>query len=917
MRNLLLVLITLAWLPSGWTGEPFLQRSWLSEDGLPGNFVRSVVQAPDRFLWVATAEGVVRFDGVRFTVPGGTVNQEITRLRPKTLFPLPDGSVWIATEAGGLIRWRDRVWALVWPASSQPGVAEVSQVVAGPDGTVLVVRAAEVWRASSENAPLVRLEPVPREMATLLAANLQSWRSAGRSVPGAAAPELNDQLGRRWFSGPNRELNVALPDGRVLPVLPADSGVTELSEDHEGNIWVAHESGGLRCLRDRRVDMLQDESGQPGAATCLLEDHDGVLWIGDRRGGLDRLENGTLTHLKLKEGSIQRAVCVLFEDSTLRLWAGTRDGSLFVRRGGEFISYGSGPPLSKVNGMAEDSSGRLWIAGAYGLAVLEGDSVHLRAGTEALNGRLSSLLITPGQEVWTGTSEGAIYRGRTSDPGPPALDKAGTLLSRGCRISSFFLDSTGLVWAATHGAGLLRFHRDTGWTVYDAAAGLPDLRLTAVLEDPMHHLWIGSLGGIFRLKRSDLMATQGTLPWLRLDRSDGLTTRECTGYNQPSAWRSRDETLWFPTSRGVARIRAEALHSAAPPDPVIESATAGDTLIHPEIQPGALQAGPGRSRLEFRFTVPSFTAPEKIRFRTRLTGLDDSWRESGPLRTTAYDAVPPGTYQFEVTAVDGDGTSGRIVSLPVQILPHWWESLTFRITAGFLAGAAAIGVGWLLARQRAKQRIARLQLRHAQETERARIARDLHDDLGASLTEISLLAGLSAEEAPAGPHRQSLETIAARAQTVAGTLDEIVWAVDPRHDTSASLVEYLSSWGQEFLARAGIHLRLDIPRDLIDFPMEAERRHALFLAVREALHNIMKHSGASVAWLRMKSTSQNLTVIVEDTGKGFDPATINRGNGLENYRERMKTCGGTVSLITAPGEGTRLEFKIPLPPPPC
>ena len=93
MRNLLLALTALAWLPSGWSGEPFLQRSWLSEDGLPGNFVRSVVQAPDRFWWVATAEGVVRFDGVRFTVPGGTVDQEIARLRPKALFPLPDGSV--------------------------------------------------------------------------------------------------------------------------------------------------------------------------------------------------------------------------------------------------------------------------------------------------------------------------------------------------------------------------------------------------------------------------------------------------------------------------------------------------------------------------------------------------------------------------------------------------------------------------------------------------------------------------------------------------------------------------------------------------------------------------------------------------------------------------------------------------------
>ena len=753
-------------------------------------------------------------------------------------------------------------------------MAEVTQVVPEPEGSVLIVRAAEVWRASSKGGPLVQVERVTPEAATLLAANLQSWRTGGRVIPGSTAPELIDHLGRRWISGPNRDLQVHTPDGLILPILPADSGITELTEDHEGNIWIAHESGGLCCLRDRRVDMLHDEGGQPGAATCVLEDHANVLWMGDRRGGLDRLEQGNLTHLKLNDGNTQRAVCLLFEDSTRRLWAGTRDGSLFVKRDGDFVTFGNGPPLSKVNGMAEDDTGRLWVAGGYGLAVLQGEAISLRSKAEFFNGRLSTILITPEQELWVGTSEGSIYHGRTSDPGPPVLDEAGTRFARGFRISSFFHDSTGLLWAATHGAGLLQFHRGSGWTVYETQEGLPDLRLTAVMEDRSHHLWVGSLGGIFRLKRNDLSSIGHQLPWLRLDRSDGLTTRECTGYNQPSAWRSKDETLWFPTSRGVARIREEALHPAVPPDPVIESSTAGDNVIFPRLQPGELEADPGRARLEFRFTVPSFTAPEKIRFRTRLTGLDDAWRESGPLRTAAFDAVPPGSYQFEVTAT---------------------------------------GIGWLLARQRANHRIARLQLRHAQETERARIARDLHDDLGASLTEISLLAGLSAEEAPPSPHRQSLETIAARAQTVAGTLDEIVWAVDPRHDTAASLVEYLSSWGQEFLSRAGIHLRLDIARDLIDFPMEAERRHALFLAVREALHNIMKHSGASVAWLRMRGTPQNLLVVVEDTGKGFDPATIRRGNGLENYQERMKACGGAVSLTTAPGEGTRLEFRIPLP----
>ena len=895
--------------------ERFLQRGWLSEDGLPGNFVRSVVQAPDRFLWVATAEGVVRFDGVRFAVPGGTLSREMTRMRPKTLFPFPDGSIWLATEAGGLTRWKDRVWSLVWPISLSPGTGEVTQVVPEPGGAALIVRAQEVWRFSGHGAPEL-LSPVPAAVTALLAEDLVRWRERGRLLPGAATLELKDQRGRRWVTGPNRELFFEEPGQPAVLVLPVGSGVTGLTEDHEGNVWVALDTGGLRCLRERRVEMLEETTRQ-AAATCLLQDRAGVIWIGDRNGGIDRLENGRVTALKLSDGSTQRAVCLLFEDSAGRLWAASRDGSLFLQRGGVFATYGAGAPLSKVNAMAEDAAGRLWVAGAYGLAVLQGETVNLQAPAEAFNGRPVTLLVTPEAEIWLGTAEGAIYHGPVGAPGPPPLDENATALAAGSRISSFFQDSDGHLWATTHGAGLLRYAPGAGWSIYNETSGLPDLRLTAVLEDHTRHLWLGSLGGILRLKRGDADSAPGSLlPWLRLDRSDGLTTRECTGYTQPSAWRSRDDTLWFPTSRGVARIRQESVRPTPAPLPVIESAAAGTAAVFPASDHAQLlQTGPGRQRLEFRFTVASFAAPEKIRFRTRLLGLDDAWREAGPVRAAAYDAVPAGSYQFQVAATDGDGSTGITAAFPVRIRPQWWETVAFRVAAVFLLAAAASAAGWMLARQRARRRFDRLKLRHAQETERSRIARDLHDDLGASLTEISLLAGLSAEDAPPGPHRTSLETIASRAQNVVGTLDEIVWAVDPRHDTSASLVEYLSAWGQEFLARAGITLRLDIPRDLQDFPMEAERRHALFLAVREALHNIMKHSAATVAWLRMKGTPHSLTVIVEDTGKGFDPTTAPSGHGLENYQERMKTCGGTVTLITAPGEGTRLEFRLPLLPP--
>lgn len=324
----------------------------------------------------------------------------------------------------------------------------------------------------------------------------------------------------------------------------------------------------------------------------------------------------------------------------------------------------------------------------------------------------------------------------------------------------------------------------------------------------------------------------------------------------------------------------------------------------------ALNAGPGLSRLEFRYSALSFTGPEKVRFRTQLEGLDDDWHDSGSQRVIAYEAVPPGHYRFRVIAANGDGVWNEAgATIAVVVTPQLWEETWFQIAAAVCAGALAIAIGGLIARARLRGRMLLLKAQTSRQEERARIAQDLHDDLGASLTEISLLANLATEEK--NREHDPLPEIAAKARGLLGTLDEIVWAANPRHDSLASLAEYLAAFATEFLAAAQITLRRDIPNDLPLLPLEPEQRHGIFLAVREALNNVAKHSGASEAWLRFSIDAGSLKITVADNGRGFSTETCERGEGLRNMDARMAGIGGACSLASSTS-GTRIVFTLPL-----
>jgi signal transduction histidine kinase len=350
-----------------------------------------------------------------------------------------------------------------------------------------------------------------------------------------------------------------------------------------------------------------------------------------------------------------------------------------------------------------------------------------------------------------------------------------------------------------------------------------------------------------------------------------------------------------------------------------------DKVVGGEFSSAPLKIPPGRHRFEFQYTGLSFVAPEKVRFKCRLEGFDNDWSETDTKRLATYNYLPPGAYSFCVIACNNDGvwneTGARIA---FNVLPYFWQTPLFRWMALIFLIAASGGLAWFDTRRRMRHKLERVERQRDIERERTRIARDIHDDLGAHLTRITMLSE-SARSDLLEPERAAngLSRIYETARELTRSMDEIVWAVNPRHDTLESLGSYLEKFAQDLLTTAGIRCRLDLPVQFPDWYLTSEMRHNLFLACKEGLHNVIKHSGATEASIRMVVEEKYFELVIEDNGRGFNPAATDKkpagtsgrhasGNGLENMHRRLSSIGGACTLHSAPGQGTKVVFTVPV-----
>jgi signal transduction histidine kinase len=500
-------------------------------------------------------------------------------------------------------------------------------------------------------------------------------------------------------------------------------------------------------------------------------------------------------------------------------------------------------------------------------------------------------------------------------------------------LSSDFIEclhfgDDGTLWIGTFGGGLNRF-KDGHFTVINRNQGLPNSAIGDIEADGRGFFWISSYGGIIRVSEAELnRCADGEIKavnCLTFGINDGLPTLECSEGLQPAGCKTADGRLWFPTSKGLVSIDpANVKFNPLPPPVAIEEMRVDDRPFVNEA-PGAapFKIPPGRHRFDFQYTALSFIAPEKVRFKYRLNGFDNDWVDAGTKRLAVYNYLAPGEYSFQVIACNNDNVwSEPGVSLAFNVLPYFWQTTWFRGLALTALVTVSGGLVWFDTRRRMRHKLERIERQRDIEHERARISQDIHDDLGAHLTRITMLS-----ESARGQLDSPAQTVAElnqiydTARELTRSMDEIVWAVNPKHDTLESLTSYLEKFAQDLLATAGIRCRLDMPEQFPSWRLTAEVRHNVFLAFKAALHNVVRHARASEVRIVLMLGNPSFELTIADDGCGFTrhhegkpTDSIDRfssGNGLENMYRRLHEIGGDCEIQTAPGRGTKVIFTLP------
>jgi signal transduction histidine kinase len=581
-----------------------------------------------------------------------------------------------------------------------------------------------------------------------------------------------------------------------------------------------------------------------------------------------------------------------------------------------------GLPNDDLTKLFEDSRGDIWIASfvpereplarwdrATNRIQRYGESDGLRPFTSALvfgedkRGR-----------VWIGFREGGIARFRD---GRFTVFRSESGMPEGSVEGLYQDPASDRFWLAVPQAGLCRVDRldddRPGIEVYGREQGLTSDRVMAVTGDREGRIYAAHIRGVDRLDPAS-----GNVQ--RYSSADGLPIGDFR-----FALRDRRGALWFSTTSGLSRFTPGPEKPAAPPRILIGGVqVAGsswgvaplgqDTVAIRDLEPDG-------ANLQIEFFGLDLRAGETLRYQYRLEGTRSDWSRPSTQRTINYASLGSGTYRFLVRAVSADGTpSAQPASVSFAVLPpvwlRWWFlGLVASGIATAVAGFIYSRTRYLRARQRATEAIRRSREERLAELERVRtrIATDLHDDVGSSLTRISLLSEVvqqrlhSSDTAVVEP----LSSIAGLSRELVDSMSDIVWAINPNKDHLSDLSQRMRHFASDLFTARQIAFRFHTPDPEHDTALGANIRRELFLIFKEAVNNVVRHSGCGEAELDLRTEPGALVLRVHDNGRGFDASATPGGHGLISMRRRAEGLGGELRIASEPGAGTTLTVRIP------
>lgn len=882
-------------------------------NGLSHNTVFAIRQDRQGFLWLGTADGLLRYDGYGFKDYRHDPRKPDS-LAASTIRALSEdasGNLWIGTTRG-----LDRFDRAAGRFEHHLGDADVGGLIFGPDGNS--------WVLTYESG-IYHYDPRSREVRDhwqdAKNQTVTRWREiVGRFGPDANVPlpaiELPDgTAARRVVKANDNTLWIGTPKG-LYHADPEGGGVHRhglssdadalarfiwaIYEDHGGALWVGTRSGLYRYdPHEKPFAHLRPEAAG-GASTVMAIDKSahGELWLGTMGGGLLRLDEDSGEVLSHRPGGPSDHIWALCAADNETLWIGAEEGLFAVdvptaqhTRYPLPSTHPYSPPA--IYTIIEAPDGNLWIGGAWDVyrfdprtkALLEHISMTRPDGFSTVQ----ALHVDRRGTLWIGTEDDGLFR---RDPAEQKLHRVDADLPGGA-IWAIHESRDGKLWLGTNLA-LARFDPETQRVrqFYDPEA-LPGAIAYSLLEDESGRLWIGTSHGVARFDPR-------TERFRAFDTDDGIGNIE---FNRRAALRAADGTFYFGGLHGLTAFDPAAIHDNPTVPPVVitgiqKSGPKGTVKLNPERarERGLVLSHEDRV-FAFRFAALSFTDAHKNRYAYRLEGYDPTWVQAKTHRLARYTNVPPGEYVFRVKGSNNDGVwNEQGAAIRVTITPPYYETWWFRVLmAVSIFGLLAIAYRYRIAHLRRVERM------------RMRIAADLHDDIGSQLSSIALLSEMVRDRAelPAAD-AEELSRIGRVARRLVDGLREIVWFVDPAHDAQGALVWKMKTTAAVLLH--GVAFTFEGPRHVPTTDVQLTRQ--VFLIYKEVLHNVARHAGATHVAIEVMRRHSELAFSVVDDGVGFDVEDATGGHGLRNIHRRAEKIGAKLEIESTPGKGTVVQLTV-------
>lgn len=807
--------------------------------------------------------------------PGGELEQLADPFFVKNkivaLFEDRAGRIWVGT-------YRGLALLAEHPGPGQPAVA---RVYTKEDGFLDDVGAGVTFQSSDG-----RLWAAGGGLFEVLAGGdgrHSKFRLVGRSEEGFSAANAEDAQGNLWMGSTRISTHGFVTYGRVDGLAPED--IRSVAEGHDGELYVVtgvhgrflHRFDGRRFTSVTPLIPGYDTSKEYfwGWGQIHFQDHAGEWWVGTARGlvryprvarseDLARMRPRAI--YTTRDGLNGDHIWRLFEDSRGDIWIGAWGGpgmTKWERATGRFHVFtevdGWKPAL--FSSLREDHSGNIWIGLGDGL-------VRFRNGS---------------------------FTYFTAAQGYPALN-----------VDSMFVDHAGQLWVGTSRSGLVRITDPNAdhpqYVTYTTREGLSSNDIRAITEDHWGRIYFWTGRGVDRLDPKTGAIRHYT-------EADGLVT---SGVDHSVAFTDRHGRLWFGAN-GLSSLDPETEHLGEGSPPIRITGLRIRGVAYPvselgEMNLSGLVLDPDQNAIQIAFASLNFGVGQVLRFQYKLEETDHDWSSPTELRFVNYARLKPGAYRFQVRTVNAEGVVSSSPALfTFRLLAPVWQRWWFLSLAVLLSGLATS----ILYRYRVNRL---LEL----ERIRTRIATNLHDDIGSSLTQISILSEVANRklEGSSTEVSEPLLRIAEISRDAVDAMSDIVWAVNPRRDTLGDLIQRIRRFGSDLLSTRGIEFTLRIPGEHVEPALRGDLRQEIFLIFKEAINNIVRHADCKHVEVTLLVENGQLILSIKDDGRGFESVSVGgdgrHGHGLASMKARAQSLAGTFLVCSELGRRTTISVRVPL-----